>query len=192
MILTPHRAAFSTRGKRMHTPMGKDAPWDAQLRVSRYPRFVQANTGTGCAKNATRALPSGVMTASNAYRRPIRPEPRGARGCGRDAKPSPAASPRRVFPRLMPARRAARRLLVPRVTGSARRVLRWRVLWRPWWARGSWSGLLALVAPAAGAWIPSTRCATARQGTANAMCTRQRPRECSRCPRTRPKRACAS
>ena len=122
VILTPHREAFYNREKLVNHPVGKDSPWD-KLRFSRYPRFVQENNGTTCAKTSISALTSGLMTSKHVYLTRQAPYPRSATWCGSYAKTSRAVSLKRCSTMLTHRSTTERRPLVPSVSGASRLAL---------------------------------------------------------------------
>ena len=122
VILTPHREAFYNREKLVNHPVGKDSPWD-KLRFSRYPRFVQENNGTTCAKTSISALTSGLMTSKHVCLTRQAPYPRSATWCGSYAKTSRAVSLKRCSTMLTHRSTTERRPLVPSVSGASRLAL---------------------------------------------------------------------
>ena len=122
VILTPHREAFYNREKLVNHPVGKDSPWD-KLRFSRYPRFVQENNGTTCAKTSISALTSGLLTSKHVCLTRQAPYPRSATWCGSYAKTSRAVSLKRCSTMLTHRSTTERRPLVPSVSGASRLAL---------------------------------------------------------------------
>ena len=155
MILTAHGGAFYNREKPFYHPIEKDFPW-AVLRLSRYPRFVQENNGTACAKNSTPALTSGLMTEKRGCPSPQRPWQQSATSCGSCAKTSPAVSPRPFSATLTRGSRAGGKPLVLSVSGLSRLALLPPARWKRWWAPWCLSGRICIVDGAKRAFIPLT------------------------------------